>query len=144
MKKHIAFALAILMAVCLVGCTGAETAGPAVYTVEEKVNAAVVNQWKKLFLLDDSNYVVTVLSVDPRDGETVTVDFYMAGKYLKNPDGTVTLQAGYGYAKMLHGDIPVEMAVQPDANGELSHVYYNLVGQFDTFVLNRDGTWTGA
>ena len=144
MKKHIAFVLAILTAVCLVGCAGAETAGPAVYAVEEKVDAAVVNQWKKLFLLDDIHYVVTVLSLDPRDGETVTVDFSMAGKYLKNPDGTVTLQAGYGYAKMLHGDIPVEMVVQPDANGELSHVYYNVVGQLDTFVLNTDGTWTGA
>ena len=141
MKRILAI---LLVTLCMVGCAQEQEPTVSVYTVEEKFNSATVNQWNTLYLLDEDNYTLTVYALDSRDGETVTADFYMAGKYTKNEDGTVTLQPGYGYAKMMNGDIPVEMQVFPDANGQLSSLYYSMIGQFDTFILNDDGTWTGA
>lgn len=134
----------LLMALFLFGCAQQQAQTVSVYTVEEKFNSATVNQWKTLYLLDEDTYTLTVYALDSQDGKTVTADFYMTGKYIQNEDGTVTLQAGYGYAKMMNGDIPVEMQVTPDANGQLSNLYYSMIGQFDTFILNDDGTWTGA
>lgn len=144
MKGIFAILLVMLMVPCLFGCAQKQAQTVSVYTTQEKFNSATVNQWKTLYLLDEDNYTLTVYALDSQDGETVTADFYMAGKYTKNEDGTVTLQAGYGYAKMMNGDIPVEMQVAPDANGGLSSLYYSMIGQFDTFILNEDGTWTGA
>lgn len=144
MKRILAAMLAVLTLLCLCGCTREQAQTVAVYTKEEKFNSETVNHWKRLYLLNEDTYTLTVYALDSRDGETVTADFYMTGKYTKNEDGTVTLQAGYGYAKMMNGDIPVEMQVTPDANGQLSNLYYSMIGQFDTFILNDDGTWTGA
>lgn len=141
MKRILAI---LLMALFLFGCAQQQEQTVSVYTVEEKFNSATVNQWKTLYLLDEDTYTLTVYALDSQDGKTVTADFYMTGKYIQNEDGTVTLQAGYGYAKMMNGDIPVEMQVTPDANGQLSNLYYSMIGQFDTFILNDDGTWTGA
>lgn len=146
MKRILVSLTVLLAALQLFGCAQPQEQPPAVgvYTTEVKFNSATVNQWKTLYLLDEDTYTLTVYALDSRDGETVTADFYMTGTYLKNADGTVTLQAGYGFAKMMNGDIPVEMQVTPDANGQLSKLYYSMVGQFDTFILNEDGTWTGA
>ena len=144
MKRIYTILLTILAVLFLFGCSAEDENGVQVYTVEEAVNSATVNQWKTLYLLDEDNYVLTVCALDPLDSKTVTTDFYMAGKYTKNENGTVTLQPGHGYAEMLHGEIPVQMQVQPDANGKMSILYLDAVGEFDTFILNKDGTWTGA
>ena len=143
MKRSLAILLLVLVTLCSFGCT-AEEKQVRVYTVEEKFNSTIVNHWKTLYLLDENTYTLTVYALDSQDNETVTADFYMTGEYTKNENGTVTLQTGYGYAKMKNGDICVEMPVQPDANGQLSSLYYSMIGQFDTFVLKSDGTWTGA
>lgn len=144
MKRILSAVLAVCMALCLLGCTREKDTRVKVYTVEEKFNSATVNQWKTLYLLDEDTYTLTVYALDSQDGKTVTADFYMTGKYTTNENGTITLQSGYGYAEMMNGDIPVEMQVAPDANGGLSNLYYSMIGQFDTFILNDDGTWTGA
>ena len=144
MKRIYAILLAILTVLFLFGCSAQTENGVQVYTLEEQVYSATVNQWKTLYLLDEDNYAWTVYALDPLDGKTVTTDLYMTGKYTKNENGTVTLQPGYGYAEMRHGDIPVQMQVQPDANGQMSHLYVDMIGEFDTFILNDDGTWTGA
>ena len=144
MKRILAAMLAVLTLLCLFGCAREQAQTVAVYTKEEKFNSETVNHWKTLYLLNEDTYTLTVYALDSRDGETVTADFYMTGKYTKNQDGSVTLQAGHGYAKMMNGDIPVEMPVTPDANGQLSNLYYSMIGQFDTLILNDDGTWTGA
>lgn len=141
MKRLYSVLLAVLVALFLFGCSAKAENGVQVYTVEETVNSATVNQWKTLYLLDEDNYVLTAYALD---GETVTTDFYMAGKYIRNENGTVTLKPGHGYAEMLHGEIPVQMQVQPDANGQMSSLYRDVIGEFDTFILNKDGTWTGA
>lgn len=145
MKKVVLLFFVLLMAaLCLAGCGTKGESGVAVYTVEEKFNSDTVNQWKTLYLLDGDTYTLTVYALDSQDASTVTADFYMSGSYITNEDGTITLQPGYGYAKVLNGDIPVEMVIEPDANGNLSSMYYSVMGQFDTFILNKDGTWTGA
>lgn len=144
MKRMLTWLLVMIAAFSLCGCARQDEKTVGVYTVEEKFNSATVNQWKTLYLLDEDTYTLTVYALDSQDGETVTADFYMTGKYIGNDNGSVTLQAGYGYAKMMNGDIPMEMQVMPDANGQLSSLYYSMIGQFDTFILNEDGTWTGA
>lgn len=145
MKKIVLLLLVFLMVVlCLVGCGTQKENGVAVYTVEEKFNSNTVNQWKTLYLLDEDTYTLTVYALDSQDAATVTADFYMSGNYITNEDGSITLQPGYGFARVLNGDIPVEMAIEPDANGNLSSMYYSVMGKFDTFILNQDGTWTGA
>lgn len=144
MKRVFVCLLIVVAVLGMCGCAQRNENAVCVYTVEEKFNSATVNQWKTLYLLDGETYTVTVYALDSQDGETVTADFYMTGKYIKNQDGSVTLQAGYGYAKMMDGDIPVEMQVRPDANGDMSSLYYSMIGQFDTFILNDDGTWTGV
>lgn len=145
MKKMISLVLVFLvMMLCLAGCAEQKESGVAVYRVEEKFNSPTVNQWKTLYILDEDTYTLTVYALDSRDPTIVTADFYMSGSYITNEDGSITLQPGYGYAKVLNGDIPVEIPVEPDANGNLSSMYYSVIGQFDTFILNKDGTWTGA
>ncbi len=144
MKRIFACLLIVVAVLGLYGCAQQNENVVRAYTVEEKFNSDTVNQWKTLYLLDEDTYTLTVYALDSQDGKTVTADFYMTGEYTKNANGSVTLQAGYGYAKMMNGDIPVEMQVQPDANGGLSSLYYSMIGQFDTFILNNDGTWTGA
>ena len=144
MKRYYSIFLVIIAVFFLFGCSANTDNIVQVYTIEEKVNSATVNQWKTLYLLDEDNYTFTVYALDPVDGTTVTTDFFMAGKYTKNEDGTVTIHAGHGYAEMRHGDIPVQMLVQPDANGNMYNLYWELVGEFDTFILNKNGTWTGA
>lgn len=144
MKRFFVCLLIVMAVLGMCGCAQKNEAAVSVYTVEEKFNSTTVNQWKTLYLLDEDTYTLTVYALDSQDGKTVTADFYMTGTYTKNADGSVTLQAGHGYAKMMNGDIPVEMQVQPDANGQLSSLYYSMIGQFDTFILNDDGTWTGA
>ena len=144
MKRIYTILLTILAVLFLFGCSAQTENSVQVYTLEEKVSSTTVNQWKTLYLLDEDNYVLTVYALDPLDPETVTTDLYMAGKYTKNENGTVTLQPGYGYAETRHGDIPVNMPVQPDANGQMSRLYLDMIGEFDTFILNKDGTWTGA
>ena len=144
MKRLYSILLAILAVLFLFGCSAKAENGVQVYTMEEKVDSATVNRWKTLYLLDGDNYALTVYALDPLDGSTVTVDFYMAGKYTKNKTGTVTLHAGYGHAEMRHGDIPVQLPIQPDANGQMSALYRDMIGESDTFILNKDGTWTGA
>ena len=144
MKRIYTILLTILAVLFLFGCSAKTENGVQVYTVEEAVDSATVNQWKTLYLLDEDNYALTVYKLDPLDASIVTTDLYMTGKYTKNENGTVTLHPGYGYAEMLHGDIPVQMQIQPDANGQMSHLYVDMIGEFDTFILNKDGTWTGA
>lgn len=145
MKKILSLLMAVLVALCMLSaCGNTREQQVSVYTVEEKFNSATVNRWKTLYLLDEDNYTLTVYALDSQDAATVTADFYMSGKYITNEDGSVTLQAGYGFARVRNGDIPVEIPVQPDANGNLSSMYYSVIGQFDTFILNKDGTWTGA
>ena len=141
MKRIYTLLIAILAVLCLFGCSAQQENSVQIYTVEECVHSATVNQWKTLYLLDEDTYTLTVYALD---GATVTTDFYMTGKYTKNPDGTITIQPGHGYMDMLHGDIPVKRQVQPDANGQMSLVYWELMGDCDTFILNKDGTWTGA
>lgn len=144
MKKWTAWILAFLVAVSLCACAEQASGEVRTYTVEAKFNSDTVNQWKTLYLLDDEQYVLTVYALDSQDSTRVTADFYMTGKYVTNENGTVTLQPGYGHADVMNGDTPIAMAITPDVNGQMSSIYYTVVGEFDTFILNRDGTWTGA
>ena len=114
------------------------------YTVAEKFNSETVNQWKTLCLVDEDNYVLTVDAVDSKDASCVTADFYMAGKYVDNGNGTVTLLPGYGYAKVMNGDEAVEVQVEPDKNGAMGNMYLTMIGQFTTFRLKANGTWEGV
>ena len=144
MKKWTAWILAVLVAVSLCACGQQADGEVRTYTVESKFNSDTVNQWKTLYLLDAQRYIITVYALDSQDSSRVTADFYMAGKYVTNEDGTFTIQPGYGHADALNGDTPISMAIAPDVNGQMSSMYYSVVGEFDTFILNRDGTWTGA
>lgn len=146
MKRSILLILVIAMMIFgLSACAQKQEAdGVRTYTVEGKFNSDTVNQWKTLYLLDEDHYLITVYALDSQDAERVTADFYMAGKYITNPDGSVTLQPGYGYADLINGETPVSLEICPDVNGQMSSIYYSVIGQFDTFILNRDGTWTGA
>lgn len=144
MKRSLALLLVAILAVSvLTACGGQQETAVKVYTVEEKFNSDTVNQWKSLYLLDEDNYVLTVNALDSADTSRVTADFYMAGKYVTNEDGTVTILPGYGYAKVLNGDEPMEFPVGPDENGTMGNLYLTMIGQFTTFELNNNGTWEG-
>lgn len=145
MKRIVLVLLVILLTVCSLAACGGENAEPEVkvYTVEAKFNSDTVNQWKRLYLLDGDNYVLTVDAVDSRDASRVTAAFYMAGEYTVNEDGTVTIQPGYGYARVMNGETPMEVTVTPDENGVMDNMYLTMIGQFTTFALNSDGTWEG-
>lgn len=144
MKKWTAWILAILVAVSLCACSEQQNGAVRTYTVESKFNSETVNQWKTLYLLNEDQYVITVYALDSQDSSRVTADFYMTGKYITNEDGSVTLQPGYGHADVLNGDTPISMTITPDVNGRMHSMYYSVVGEFDTFILNQDGTWTGV
>ncbi len=147
MKKIIALLLVVIMATCcLAACDNGGTEevkhNVQIYTVEAKFNSETVNQWKNIYLLDEDSYVMTVYALDSKDNTKVTADFYMSGKYTQ--DGNIiTIEPGYGYTKALNGDTPIAMTVSPDDAGGFSGMYYAMFGQFNSFVLNADGTWTG-
>lgn len=144
MKRMFLFLLVMLLTLCaFTACNGETSQEFKVYTNEEKFNSDTVNLWKRLYLLDEDNYVITVDAVDSQDATAVTADFYMAGKYTVNDDGTVTIQPGYGYAYAMNGDTPVKIAVAPDENGMMANMYLTMIGQFTTFALKSDGTWEG-
>lgn len=140
MKKVITLVLVVVMAVlALTGCSSnAKSAdnGVKVYTVEGKHNSEEVNQWKKIYLLDDSKYVFTVYALDSQDSSIVTADFYMAGTYTLDGN-TLTIDPGYGYVKAMNGDTPIEMAVS-----EGGAMYFAMAGAASyTFTLLEDGSF---
>lgn len=146
MKKMIALLLVVIMATCcLAACDNGGTEevkhNVQVYTVGFNFNSETINQWKSIYLLDEDSYVMTVYALDSKDNTKVTADFYMAGKYTQNGN-IITVEPGYGYTKALNGDTPIQMPISPD-NGGFSGMYYAMFGQFNSFVLNADGTWTG-
>lgn len=144
MRKCIWFLLCVFAIILLLtACGGGQETAVKVYTVTEKFNSDTVNQWKTLYLLDEDNYVLTVDAVDSDDPSRETADFYMAGNYITNQDGTVTILPGYGYAKVLNGDVPMEFAIEPEENDTMGNMYLTMIGQFTTFKLNSDGTWEG-
>jgi len=142
--KRTVCVLMVLISVLLFAACSTERPTAKCYTVEEKFNTNTVNQWKTLCLVDEDNYVLTVDAVDSGDPDRVTADFYMAGKYRDNGDGTVTIMPGYGYAKVMNGEEPMEFVVAPDENGAMGNMYLTMVGQFTTFRLKSNGTWEGV
>lgn len=139
MKKVITLVLVVVMAaLCLTACSSEKSAdnGVKVYTVEAKFNSETVNQWKKIYLLDDHNYVLTVYALDSKDSSIVTADFYMAGNYTLDGN-TLTINPGYGYCKAMNGDTPIEMKVE-----EGGAMYYAMIGGASyTFTLLEDGSF---
>lgn len=142
MKKMIALVLALMMCFALVACGGGSEAvdnGVSVYTVEAKFNSETVNQWKKIYLIDEDNYLLTVYALDSKDSSKVTADFYMAGKYTLEGT-TLTLEPGYGYTYALNGDTPIEMAVS-----EGGAMYAAMMGTTGyTYTLLEDGSFEAA
>ena len=111
MKKFLqVFAVFALVLVGLFGLASCGGNDVEVYTIEAKFNSEEVNQWKKLYLIDEDNYVLTVKALDSKDLTTVTADFYMAGTYTREGD-VVTLDPGYGYVKAMNGSTPIQMPV---------------------------------
>lgn len=142
MKKVFALVLAVVMAaLCLTACgsSSAKDNGVKVYTIEAKFNSETVNQWKKIYLVDEDNYLLTVYAVDSKDSSKVTADFYMGGKYTLQGN-TLTLEPGYGYVHALNGDTPIEMAVT-----EGGAMYAAMMGTTGyTYTLLDDGTFEVA
>lgn len=114
--------------------------GVQAYVMEAKFNSDTVNQWKTIYLVDEDTYIITVYALDSKDNTKVTADFYMSGSYTLEGN-LMTIQPGYGFTKALNGDTPIQMPVMPDENGGFSGMYYAMIGQFNSFVLNADGTW---
>lgn len=141
MKKVITLVLVVVMAaLCLTACSsnsGAAAAdnGVKVYTVEAKFNSETVNQWKKIYLVDDHTYIATVYALDSKDSSIVTADFYMAGNYTLDGN-TLVIEPGYGYCKAMNGDTPIEMAVS-----EGGGMYFAMFGASYTFNLLEDGSF---
>lgn len=139
MKKVITMVLVVVMAVlALTGCSSNAKAadnGVKVYTVEAKFKSDEVNQWKKIYLVDDHNYLITVYALDSQDSSIVTADFYMAGTYTLDGN-TLTIDPGYGYCKAMNGDTPIEMPVS-----EGGGMYFAMIGASYTFTLLEDGSF---
>lgn len=144
MKKVITLVLVVVMAaLCMVGCASnaakAEDNGVKVYTVEAKFNSETVNQWKKIYLLDEDNYVITVKALDSKDSSIVTADFYMAGTYTLDGN-TLTINPGYGYCKAMNGDTPIEMPISE--GGAMYNAMMGTTGY--AYTLLEDGSFEVA
>lgn len=140
-KRLISLAVLVVTLVAMAGLTACggsseEASGVKVYSVEAKFNSEEINQWKNIYLLDDSTYVITVYALDSQDPSKVTADFVMKGKYTLDGD-TLNIELGYGYTTALNGDTPIEMAVTPDN----AAMYYAMIGGNTTTFTLSDGTF---
>lgn len=140
MKKIVAILLLVVMALCLAAC-GKDESGVKVYTVEAKSNSETINQWKKIVLLDEDTYILTVDAVDSRDATRVTANFVMKGSYTL-ADDVVTLEPGYGSVYAMNGDTPITMQITPESAAAMYGAMMGSTGW--SWTLEKDGTFTAV
>lgn len=137
MKKIVAILLLAVLALSLTAC-GKDDSGVKVYTVEAKFNSETINQWKKIVLLDEDTYIITVDAVDSKDATRVTADFVMKGSYTL--DGTtLSIQPGYGSVYAMNGDTPITMQITPESAAAM---YGAMMGTTSWTYTVEDGTFT--
>ncbi len=140
--KRIIVALLAVMALAMgmfaaCGSSGgsSDASGVKDYLLEAKYNSDEINQWKHIYLVDDSNYIITVRALDSKDMETETVNFIMRGSYTLDGD-TLTIEPGYGYCLAMNGNNPIEMPITPDNTAMYNAVMGN---QGFAFTLDNKG-----
>lgn len=140
MKKIIAILLLAVMALSLTACSKDES-GVKVYTVEAKFNSETINQWKKIVLLDEDTYILTVDAVDSKDATRVTANFVMKGSYTLS-DNVVTLEPGYGSVYAMNGDTPITMQITPESAAAMYGAMMGSTGW--AWTLEKDGSFTAV
>lgn len=142
-KKLALLAVAAMMLVSLAACGGSSSkndSGVAKYTMDGKFNSETVNQWRNLYLVDEDTYILELEVLDSRDATRHTVEFVMRGEYVKNEDGSITLQPGYGNGYAMNGEQQIPCTATPaEWNGMFTAMFG--VNGITTFTLNEDGTY---
>ena len=141
MKKVVAILLRVVMALSLTACGSKDDSGVKVYTVEAKFNSETINQWKKIILLDEDTYILTVDAVDSHDATHVTANFVMKGSYTL-ADDVVTLEPGYGSVYAMNGDTPITMQITPESAAAMYGAMMGSTGW--SWTLEKDGSFTAV
>ena len=141
MKRFLALAMALMMVFSFAACGGSkDESGVKVYTMDGKFNSETVNQWRNLYLVDDTTYILELNVLNSQDATKHTVEFVMRGEYVTNEDGTITLQPGWGNGYAMNGEAMLPCNATPEGWNQMFVAMFGVNG-LTTFTLNEDGTY---
>lgn len=142
MKRLVVLAMAAMMLFSFAACgnSNSNDTGVKVYTMDGKFKSETVNQWRNLYLVDDTTYILELNVLDSQDASKHTVEFVMRGEYTTNSDGTITLQPGWGNGYAMNGDTMLPCTATPDEWNQMFVAMFSVNG-ITTFTLNSDGTY---